>query len=110
MTGEYIHIPNGPVAINTQLGWIVSGPLLGPSEEDPASFVTHVLKVTTPVEESNRRLEGQLQRFWDLESIGFHDEERTVYEQFADIVKFQEGRYKVLLPWKDSSVILPNNY
>ena len=36
VTGEYIHIPSGPVAMNTLLGWIVSGPMLGPSEEDPA--------------------------------------------------------------------------
>ena len=92
MTGEYIHLPNGPVAMNTLLGWIVSGPMLGPFEEDPTSLVTHVLRATMSERESNRRLERQLQGFWNLESIGIHDEECSVYEQFSDIVKFREGR------------------
>ena len=78
MTGEYIHIPNGPVSMNIQLGWTVTGPMLAPSDEESTSLVTHVLKVTMSMEEPNRRLERRLQWFWDSESIGICDEEWTV--------------------------------
>ena len=44
---------------------------------------------TTPHTNWKTGLEGQLQRFYDLESIGICDEECTVYEKFADIVKFR---------------------
>ena len=110
VSGECIHVPNGPVAMNTRLGWIVSGPMYGLAEEESTSLVTHVLKTSTSIEESNRKLERQLHKFWDLESVRIIDEERTVYEQFADMVQFREGRYEVLLPWKDSSVVIPDNY
>ena len=45
-----------------------------------------------------------------MESVGIIDEKRTVYEQFADMVQFWEGRYEVLLPRKDPLVVLPNNH
>ena len=33
-----------------------------------------------------------------------------MHEQFASVFQFQEGRYRVKLPWKDPSVVLPDNY
>ncbi len=74
------------------------------------SLVAHVLRTSISVEESNRRLERELHKFWDLESVGIVDEERTIYEQFIDLVQLQEGPYEVFLPWKDSSEVIPDNY
>ena len=110
VSGECIHVPNGPVAMNTRLVWIVSGPMYDLAEVESTCLVTHVLKTSTSVEESNCKLERQLHEFWDLESVRIIDKKRTVYKQFADMVQFQEERYEALLPWKNSSIVIPDNY
>lgn len=90
---------------------MLSGPVCyGQLENESTSLVTHVLRTTMTVEESNRKLERQLHRFWDLESVGIIDEEHTIYDQFRDMVQFRDGRYEVFLPWKDSSEVIPDNY
>ena len=33
-----------------------------------------------------------------------------MHEQFASVFQFQEGCYRVKLPWKDPSMVLPDNY
>ena len=48
--------------------------------------------------------------FWELEALGIQDEERTLYDDFAKVVKFEDGRYKVPLPWKEFHAPLPDNY
>ena len=111
-TGEMIYTSEGPVAMKTRLGWVISGPMAGPIEHPTTTgLITHVLKVgTASPEERNKRLERQLSKFWELESLGIVDQECSVYEQFADIVHFHQGRYEVLLPWKDASMSIPDNY
>lgn len=48
--------------------------------------------------------------FWELEAIGILSEERSVYEQFKDSIKYTSGQYEVELPWKETHPALPNNY
>ena len=114
MTGETIHCgETGPVASRTVLGWVVSGPV--PTDMGSAYgntyLSTHTLKVTASSgRESTQRLEQQLKTFWDLESLGVCDSEKTVYDQFHDMVKFNNGRYEVQLPWKDPMSTIPDNY
>ncbi len=55
-------------------------------------------------------LDEQLRSFWELESLGIRDEEKTLLDDFAATVKFEEGRYKVSLPWKEFCRALPDNY
>ena len=55
-------------------------------------------------------LDNQLRSFWKLEALGIQDEEKTLYDDFIGSVKFQEGRYKVPLPWKEDHALLPDNY
>lgn len=60
--------------------------------------VTHVLHSEThSVEQST--LDDQLQSFWELEALGIQEKERTLFDDFASSVKFENGRYKVALPW-----------
>lgn len=60
--------------------------------------VTHVLHSEThSVEQST--LDDQLQSFWELEALGIQEKERTFFDDFASSVKFENGRYKVALPW-----------
>ena len=52
---------------------------------------THVLLVNT-------LLNQRLQYFWDLETLGIRDTEKTVYDKFSESITFREGRYQVSLP------------
>lgn len=100
---------NGPVALHSELGWILSGPVpLREGMKPRATLVTHVLRVDT-VNES-KRLDQALTKFWDFESMGIVENESVVQTQFSDYVSYEGGRYVVSLPWKDSSMLLPDNY
>lgn len=55
-------------------------------------------------------LDEQLRAFWELEALGIKDEERTVYDEFTGAIKFENGRYKVPLPWRELHDPLPDNY
>ena len=106
---EVLKGETGPTALNIHLGWILSGP--AQVKEAPAlcsTFVTHVLRVDGLC--SNKRLEKELHAFWDIESLGITENESIVQGQFKSHVSFQDGRYVVALPWKDSCLPLPNNY
>ena len=100
----------GPVATHTSLGWILSGP--APWDEmnqQPATLVTHNLKVSAVDNRLNSRvLEHQLRAFWEPEFLGITEKENDVYG--GDIVSFRNGRYEVMLPWKDPMSVVPDNY
>ena len=55
-------------------------------------------------------LEEQLRSFWELESIGIYEPEKTLFDEFTDTVTFRDGRHEVPLPWKEFHKPLPNNY
>jgi len=71
--------------------------------------VTHVLHAETHSVEPCA-LDDQLRAFWELEALGIQDEEKTLYDDFTGAVKFENGRYKVPLPWKEFHDPLPGNY
>ncbi len=93
----------GPTAIHTNLGWVLSGPTLSsnPVACPSASIVTtHLLRVDGQPAGSTQLAE-QLRSFWKLESLGIHEEERMLCDEFASKITFQNGRYKVPLLWKE---------
>ena len=111
VTGSVCRGASGPTAVHTKLGWVLSGPL---SHNDPSQCamnlsVTHVLHSGT-VSEYPHTLGDQLRAFWELEALGIRDEERTLYDDFTAVVKFENGRYKVPLPWREFHDPLPTNY
>ena len=109
--GEVIQRVGGPVAMHTHVGWVLSGPLsVYGDDSSSVNLVTHVLRVDSGNNDLNQRLERRLRSFWELEFFGIQDTEFTMYEQFASEVQFQEGRYKVKLPWKDPSVVLSHRH
>ena len=97
--------PHGPTAIFTKLGWVLSGPSdsVEPYHRS-TNLVTHILHVQEPT------LDSQLQAFWDLETMGISSEGRSLYDNLAEVIKFENGRYKVPLPWKETHDSLPDNY
>ena len=98
----------GPIAMNTSLGWILSGPGVGVRSKQPGqglAVATYLLKIDCLTTNEDQ----QLTKFWDFESIGIKDKE-TVPEAFEKNISFENGRYSVTLPFKENSPVLPDNY
>ncbi len=113
MSGRGIKGERGPSALESTLGWILSGPVddypcTGTAEVNVVQ--THVLKLEAIVQEDQTTLEEQVSKFWKLESIGVLKAEQSVYESFKEEISFTEGRYEVKLPWKPDHPVLPDNY
>ena len=112
VTGSICRSEKGPTAIHTKLCWVLSGPTLSPSSALCSSTcitTTHLLWVGDKPSES-MQLDEQLRTFWELESLGICEEEKTLYDEFASNITFQDGRYKVSLPWKEFHGPLADNY
>lgn len=113
VTGKLVNRGDGPTAVHTRLGWVLSGPVEGlMSQKTSCNLVsTHALKVDAYMqEESDRSLDRTLKTFWDLESLGIQEGEADVYQQFQKQISFKNGRYEVSLPWKEAHPALPTHY
>ncbi len=100
-TSETQRTRSGPVAINTELGWILSGPAMPPDQIQPlTSLMAHTLRVDgLPL--TDQALDDSLKSLWDLDSFGISsrsDINLSVHESFEDSVCFIDGRYEVELP------------
>ena len=111
MTGEIRRGESGPVAINTKLGWVLSGPV--PSTRQEASHqptmslvATHTLRVGAEPSDTHA-LEDCLYSFWELESLGIQKTDRSVYEEFSERIRYVEGMF---LLWKETHAPLPDNH
>lgn len=109
VTGRIRRGRSGPTAIQTKVGWVLSGPA---DQQDTSVNLTltstHTLKINTYPVEPN--LDDQLRRFWELESLGILQGEASVYEKFIQRISFNGQRYQVGLPWKDNHPPLPDNF
>ena len=111
-TGEIRRGDSGPVAIETELGWVLSGPAPTdtPAVEHSslANIVTcHALRIDAQL--TNDRLHSTLKKFWELESLGVGDDDKSVLADFSKSITFNNGRYEVFLPWKEAHPELPDN-
>lgn len=107
ITGKVKRGKDGPMALETKVGWILSGPTgFKTSSVNLNLTSTHALKVDTCV--SNSKLDNQLKRFWELESLGI--EKENLYEVFAQRMSFKNHHYEVGLPWKENHPSLPTNH
>ena len=91
----------GPVALETKIVWVLSGPVeRQQTEESVVNLVkTHTLFIDTSLKESGNLEEG-LEQFWELEAIGVKPKEESVHTKFTQEITFQDGRYEVSLPWR----------
>ena len=65
------------------------------SHNEPGQCVTN-LSITHVLHSESHSIEpcspnDQLRAFWELESLGIQDEEKTLYDEFAGAVKFENG-------------------
>ena len=109
MTGKIEHLTPDLVSQKSVLGEVVSGsvPLQPVGKGEQSS--SHQLFCC----------EQNMQSFWDLESIGIHDQLDTnknvvdpVTVQFEENIKLEDKRYTVTLPWKEGGreKIVPNKF
>lgn len=115
VTGETKRGKEGPIAVNSKLGWLLSGPV---NETVDRSYITH----------SNLIIDGQsslfqpsqddvladtLKSFWETESIGISEPSANgdvKTESFEINVKRNGDRYEVKLPWKEDCLPCSNDY
>ena len=100
---------DGLTAINSKLGWVLSGPY--ECEDKNSSYVditpTHAMLVCFDEDEL---LSKRVEQFWDLDTVGITENESTVYEKFLSEVKFVNCRYEVRLPFKEDHPLIEDNY
>ena len=94
-----------PVAIDTCLGWVVSGPLRGSSEFK----TTSVNFVSQSGNQNANNIGYDVNKLWDLETLGVK-EFNDVHEALIDKIKFNGSNYLVKLPWKQGHGHLSTNY
>ena len=100
ITGKVQRGTDGPVAIDTKLGWVLSGPISVSCQTHTAlSLVTHALTVDSQLLEA-QTLDETMKSFWELESFGIPTADRSLYNELCDTIEFREQRYEVQLPWK----------
>ena len=109
VTGKVIRGEGGPTAIQTKIGWLLSGPVEQQEVSvNLCSSCTHTLKIGSYPAEPN--LDDHLSQFWDLESLGIARDEPSVHHKFVQQIQFNGQRYEVKLPWKDYHPPLPDHY
>ena len=114
-----IELQPGLYLLNSHLGWIVSGRLPQvPSEPFPAAPSLLIMQAPhhflAPSGHPGALNKPQLERFWDLETIGINDsphqsDDHAASTLFHESVRHIDGYYEVGWPWKPGYE-LPNNY
>ncbi|XP_065658112.1 uncharacterized protein LOC136082626 [Hydra vulgaris] len=105
ITGKIIRgCNNGPVALESILGWIVCGPSdIGVRE----NFIQTNLVSTSQSDDDVLRLE--LRKFWEPESSDFQEQD-NFYQQFKNDNTFNGEQHVTKLPLKPNCEFLPDNY
>lgn len=110
VTGEMRRGKSGPVAINTTLGWVLSGVASSPAQDTSSTcLVTHTLRVDG-LPQNGKALDDRLKSFWELESFGISSSDYSVHDEFRSTIRFVDGKYEVELPWKEGHPALSDNY
>ena len=106
--GEVKRGGSGPVALESRVGWLLSGPIIeGNTVGDCDSQSMLILN------QEDDRLDLLAEKFWSLETIGVVESKNSdVMKRFSDTVVFKEnsGRYQVNLPWRENMGVLSDNY
>ena len=111
VTGDISREGDGPVAISSRLGWLLSGPAR--AQINPFFRTSTYLGLTESVntEEEQDELTMQLEHFWDTDSIGISVDSTIEDSGFSHIISFDsaQNRYCAALPW-NSLQLQSTNY
>ena len=108
---ERIEYPDGLILVDSTLGFLVAGKV-GMNDD-----TTLLCSDACTLMANDAPLSHQLERFWDLQSIGIPEHETdqsddiVAHEDFTKNIESIDGRYHVSWPWKcDPSENLPENF
>ena len=107
---------DGPVAISTRLGHVLSGPLnLDLSDAISSNLsIAHTMKTecVTLQQDSpaDLLLKENLNKYWNYESLGINDGENDMYDNYLKTIKQNKHPYEVSLPMKQDHPVMPDNY
>lgn len=113
MTGNVVKGNSGPVAVESTLGWIISG-VVGQSKDQTNESLTNTnLVIESEIgESSNDKLSETLEAFFNTESIDIQENKSQAdQEEFTDRIIFDGERYEIQLPLVNSTdVPVPSHY
>lgn len=113
VNGEVRNLQGSLVAVNTDFGWTLQGPI--PQVASTVCCSTVVVLRVGAVDPAPG-LSSELRAFWELESLGIsskecqvEDEGAQVRQDFTRSLNFVDGRYEASLPWKPLDRPLESN-
>jgi len=98
---------NGPTAVQSKLGYLLSGPIQPASPNPPAA---NVFMVASP-----SSTDFDLECFWNLEAVGVsmtedHSKSNTLNEYITSYITCSDdGAHIARFPWKSNNPNLPSN-
>ena len=98
----------GPTAVKSKLGYLLSGPYNGTSRNTHTSMMNIIA--------SHVREEVDIEKFWKIENTGTEQaNEKTGYQEFQEqyqksSIHMVDNSYSANLPWKDEHPELPLNH
>ena len=114
---------NGPVALNTRVGYVLSGPITSSSNENEHNSVmlTHVMKVQAEIISENYLLMNDYSKVWNEKSnfknTNFENNDNLDnefnFEKYIDesiVFDTLKKRYEIEFPFKSYCDILSDNY
>ena len=108
--GDHVKRGDGPTAVQSKLGYLLSGPLYHSNHTQEITNTFHV-SVSPP------NIEQIVEKFWTIESTGTlptspqsQSHDRFTDDYLASIVQEDSGSYVVKFPWRDNHAPLPSNF
>ena len=101
----------GPTAVESKLGYLLSGPVNGKTSTSfAATSMMHVML-------SHREEECDLEKFWEIEHIGAEVTQKPEVTSLQEVMKnyqdsyiwLDDNKFIAKLPWKDGHPELPTN-
>ena len=99
----------GLVAVNSKLGWLLSGPLKHETRENKAAVMMSMHSMVS-LQNDTETLNSKVEKFWDMDTLGIKEDEKSVYDKCMEAVKFVDGRYEVHYPFKENHPLIEDNY
>ena len=111
VTGDIVKSSEGPVAVDSKLGWLLSGPI-DSRETNLSSTCLAINGVPNNprYDEHDDVLVGILKEFWEVESLGIAPlDEGSTSNQFPSRISFEDNQYSVSLPWRLDHSVVPSH-
>ena len=107
LSGKIVRGEEGPVALESSLGWILAGCNGSSIGNSAHCFETHTMHAEN--EEGIKDVKGTLERFWKVESVSEVSDECVIH-RFEKSIYHNGERYVTNLPFRPDHDTLPDNY